>query len=176
MTDRHRPQTITVHDKMQDGYTYELTRPAGRNFSPRFTPDLTPQEMLGLGVFGGVYMRDCSDEFPDSWFRQAKLAPEGVDEHLAELNYFGINASQSLSEWRRKGWINNKHDPRGWFQWYCRYYRGRRLEEEDARQIGRWQAYRRHLAQVEKNCEKGDMNCRRRQRQSLLHWAYDTRA
>lgn len=174
MNDRTRPQTITVHDKMQDGYTYELTEPAGK-FESGFEPELTPKDMLELGVFGGVYMRDCSDEFPDSWFKNAKFAPVDIYEHLAKINFFGVNASQPLSVWRRKGWINQEHDPRGWFQWYCRYYRGRRLEDEDARQIKRWRAFNRHKAQVEKNCEKGDFDCRRRQRQALLHWAYDSR-
>jgi len=161
---------------MQSSYTYRLVAPAGRKYAPGFEPELTPQEMLSLGVFGGVYMRDCTAEFPDSWFANAKFAPEDTYEHLAKLNYFGINASQPLSVWRWKGWINAEHDPRGWFQWYCRYYRGRRLEDgEDERQIKRWRAFRRHKAQVEKNCQKQDYDCRPKQRQALLHWAYDSR-
>jgi hypothetical protein len=175
MIDRTHPQTIRVSDKMQEGYTYELIEPAGREFASAFNPELTPKEMLELGVFGGVYMRDCGDEFPDSWFTNAKFAPADIYEHLAECNYFGLNASQPLSVWRRKGWINQEHDPRGWFQWYCRYYRGRRLGEEDDRQIKRWRAFRRHAGQVKKNCQKGDFNCRPKQRQALLHWAYDSR-
>ncbi len=169
---KNRPQTITVHDMMQDGYTYELTEPAGRNFANDFNPDLTPKEMLELGVFGGKYMTDCTDEFPDSWFRRAKLNSK---EHDPDINFFGVNASQPLSEWREKGWINEEHDPRGWFQWYCRYYRGRRLPEEDRRQIDRWKQMKRHVAQVKNNCKKGDFDCRRKQRQALLHWAYDSR-
>ncbi|MEX2368842.1 MAG: hypothetical protein WD552_00395 [Candidatus Paceibacterota bacterium] len=175
MSDRTRPQTIHVSDKMQPSYTYELTEPAGREFAADFEPELTPKEMLVLGAFGGVYMRDCGDEFPDSWFTAAKFAPTGMNEHLPKLNYFGVNASQPLSVWRWKGWINAEHDPRGWFQWYCRYYRGRRLEDEDERQIKRWRAFRRHAGQVSKNCEKGDFDCRPKQRQALLHWAYDSR-
>ena len=166
-----RKRTITVNDKMQKGYRYVLTAGTGRAFDPEFKPQLTPAEMLKLGVFGGKYMTDCKREFPKSWFAQAKLSPKGADR---SLNFFNVEASQPLSEWRRKGWIH-PDDPRGWFQWYCRYYLGRRMPEEDARQIGRWKAIRRHVRQIEKNCEPGDLLCRPRQRQALLHWAYDSR-
>lgn len=167
-----RKKTVVVNDMMQQGYRYELTEPAGKNFHPEFKPDLTPKEMLELGVFGGKYMTDTRKEFPKDWFAKAKLSPAKHDD---SLNYFGIHASQSLAEWRKKGWINEQHDPRGWFQWYCRYYMGRRLPDEDERQIKRWKAFRRHAAQVHKNCRSRDMECRRKQRQSLLHWAYDSR-
>lgn len=165
---------IIVHDKMQKNYSYELTEPVGRNFDPEFKPDLTPGEMLRLGVFGGIYMRDCKKEFPASWFKGAKFAPLPGHKHLKELNYFKQNASQPLSVWRKKGWIY-KDDPRGWFQWYCRYYLGRRLPEEDKRQIKRWKAIKRHIAQVKNHCAAGDDFCRPRQRQAILHWAYDSR-
>jgi hypothetical protein len=163
-------QKITVNDRMQRGYTYWLTEPAGRNFDPRFRPELTPAEMLALGVFGGKYMTDCREEFPASWFRRAKLSPGRRD---PSLNYFGVDASQSLAEWRRKRWIYHE-DPRGWFQWYCRYYRGRR-SLDDERQIKRWRQMARHVAQIRQGCAHRDLSCRRRQRQALLHWAYDSR-
>jgi len=166
-----RRRTITVNDKMQQGYRYTLSEPVGRNFDPEFKPELTPKEMLRLGVFGGKYMTDCRREFPKSWFVGAKLSSSGRDK---SLNFFGVDASQPLSEWRRKGWIY-EDDPRGWFQWYSRYYMGRRIAGEDERQVKRWKAIRRHVSQVEKNCERGDIHCRRRQRQALLHWAYDSR-
>lgn len=156
---------------MQRGYTYICTEPVGKNFAPDFKPDLTPKEMLELGVFGGKYMTDCEDEFPTSWFKKAKFSPKKRD---AKLNCFKVNASQSLSVWEKKGWIY-PDDPRGWFQWYCRYYMGRRLPNEDKRQIKRWQAIQRHLAQIAHHCRRGDMSCRPRQRQALLHWAYDSR-
>ncbi|HNP79282.1 MAG TPA: hypothetical protein PKI00_00310 [Candidatus Pacearchaeota archaeon] len=161
---------VSVNDKMQKGYRYELTEPIGRNFSFDFKPQLTPKEMLELGIFGGKYMTDCRKEFPKSWYKKAKLCPE---RHDPKLNYFGVNASQSLSVWRAKGWIH-KDDPRGWFQWYCRYYMGRR-HPDDQRQIKRWRAFRRHWLAVQNNCRKGDYLCRRKQRQALLHWAYDSR-
>lgn len=164
---------VTVNDHMQNGYSYKLTEPAGKNFDTSFKPHLTPKEMLELGVFGGVYMRDCVDEFPADWFEKAKFAPADTYEHLKEINFFGVNASQPLSVWRQKGWIH-PDDPRGWFQWYCRYYMGRR-HEDDARQIKRWKAMVRHVAQVAHNCRKGDFTCHTVQRQALLHWAYDSR-
>lgn len=166
-----RPTTILVSDKMQKKYQYVLTEPEGKNFAPDFRPELTPKEMLELGVFGGVYMRDCTKEFPKSWFTHAKFATGKRD---PKLNFFKVNASQPLSVWREKGWAHEE-DPRGWFQWYCRYYMGRRIPDEDERQIKRWNAIRRHIAQIEANCKPGMENCRPRQRQALLHWAYDSR-
>ena len=163
---------VIVNDKMQRGYKYELVAPAGKKFDPEFKPDLTPAEMLKLGVFGGKYMTDCRAEFPASWFKEAKLSSAKAD---PKLNFFKIKASQPLVVWRQKGWINEDHDPRGWFQWYCRYYQGRRLPVEDDRQIKRWKNMRRHLAQISHNCRVGDFTCRPRQRQALLHWAYDSR-
>jgi len=162
---------IVVNDKMQKGYTYILSAAMGRGFDREFRPDLTPKDMLALGVFGGKYMTDCCKEFPASWYKKAKLNSE---RHDPKINYFGVNASQPLSVWRKKGWINAKHDPRGWFQWYCRYYMGRR-GPDDERQIRRWAAMVRHVVQLKKGCRPGDLTCRRRQRQALLHWAYDSR-
>jgi len=164
-------RTIVVTDKMQQGYRYECVEPMGKNFAEEFKPELTPKEMLALGVFGGVYMRDCRDEFPADWFKDARLAKDTRD---PRLNFFELNASQPLVEWQRKGWIY-PDDPRGWFQWYCRYYMGRRLPEEDLRQIKRWKNMTRHIGQVKKYCQPGELDCRRRQRQALLHWAYDSR-
>lgn len=169
-----KTKCIIVNDRMQKNYSYELVEPMGKNFDPEFKPQLTPAEMLELGVFGGVYMRDCTNEFPKSWFKNAKFAPSTTKKHLAELNCFGVNASQSLSVWQKKGWIYHE-DPRGWFQWYCRYYMGRRIPVEDARQIKRWRAIRRHIIQIAHNCRSGDQFCRPRQRQAVLHWAYDSR-
>ena len=164
-------RTVIVNDKMQQGYRYTRTAPAGRSFDPEFRPDLTPPQMLELGVFCGKYMTDTRAEFPAAWFTRAKLSPLRRD---CSLNLFGVDASQKLSVWRQNGWIH-PDDPRGWFQWYCRYYMGRRMPQEDQRQIGRWKAIRRHVRQLQRNCEPGDLDCRKRQRQALLHWAYDSR-
>ncbi len=169
---RRIPKTIIVNDKMQTGYRYQLVESVGKNFDPEFKPSLTPQLMLELGVFGGRYMTDCGKEFPKAWFTKAKLS----EKHDKNLNFFRKDASQSLAIWRMKGWINEQHDPRGWFQWYCRYYLGRRIPKEDQRQIRRWKAMRRHIMQIKKNCRVGDWICHARQRQALLHWAYDSRS
>jgi hypothetical protein len=165
-----KTRRIAVNDLMQSGYVYLLTEPKGRNFHSDFRPELSPEELLRLGIFGGKYMTDCRPEFPPEWYENVRLCHE---RHEPALNFFGINASQPLSVWRRKGWIYEE-DPRGWFQWYCRYYMGRRCPD-DERQIKRWRAMRRHVAQIKANCRPGDLDCRRKQRQALLHWAYDSR-
>jgi hypothetical protein len=164
-------RTVVVDDMMQSGYSYECIEPIGKYFDPEFKPDLSPAQMLELGVFGGKYMTDCRQEFPKEWFERAKLCHE---RHDPKLNFFGVNASQPLSVWRANGWMH-ADDPRGWFQWYCRYYMGRRMPAEDARQIKRWKMMRRHVAQIARTCRKGDFSCNTRQRQALLHWAYDSR-
>ena len=162
---------VIVNDLMQTNYKYLLSQPVGKNFDSNFQPELTPSQMLNLGIFGGKYMTDCFLEFPSSWFDTAKLCSAKKN---AELNFFKINASLPLKHWLDKDWICNQ-DPRGWFQWYCRYFMGRRLEKEDLRQIKRWKAMKRHVGSLKKNCQVGDVNCRRKQRQALLHWAYDSR-
>ncbi|MFA5856601.1 MAG: hypothetical protein WC867_04535 [Candidatus Pacearchaeota archaeon] len=161
---------ITVNDKMQKNYKYKLVEPIGKNFDYNFKPELTPKQMLEMGVFGGKYMTDCKKEFPSDWYKNAILSP---DKKNPEINFFKINASLSLSEWKKRGWIN-PNDPRGWFQWYCRYYMGRRIPDYDKIQIKRWKMIFRHIAQIKKNCDKGDLSCRRKQRQALLHWAIDS--
>lgn len=165
-----KAKIVIVNDKMQKDFVYTLTEPIGKNFDVKFKPELTPKQMLYLGVFGGKYMTDCVNEFPKDWFTGAKLSPRRSN---PELNYFGVSASQKLSEWKRKGWIH-PNDPRGWFQWYCRYYIGRR-HKDDERQIKRWVAMKRHVSQIKNNCVPHDENCRKKQRQALLHWAYDSR-
>jgi len=162
---------VIVNDRMQRDYRYLRSAPMGEDFDPAFQPELTPAQMLELGVFCGKYMTDCRDEFPAGWFAKAKLATGRAD---CSLNHFGVRASVPLRVWVEKGWLH-PDDPRGWFQWYCRYYSGRRMAEEDGRQIARWRAFRRHKAQVVRNCEPGDPFCRPRQRQALLQWAYDSR-
>lgn len=160
---------ITVFDKMQHGYQYSLSEPEGKNFSPDFAPELTPSEMLELGVFEGKYLNDCQNEFPSSWFKKAKIS---IDYPDITLNCFKIKSRLSLSTWQQKGWIIAP-DIRGWFQWYCRYYYGRRLTNIDSVQIKRWRSFKRHKGQILKNCLPFDLECRSKQRQALLQWAYD---
>lgn len=164
-------QQIVVNELYQTGYEYVREEPMGANFAPGFTPDLTPKQMLQLGVFGGDYFTVVPREFPADWFEGATLSQAGSQK---ELNYFQVNASQPLSVWQRNGWIYEE-DPLGWFLWYCRYYSGRRIADEDARQVKRWRMMRRHVTQLQNSCPPGEITCRPRQRQALLHWAYDSR-
>jgi hypothetical protein len=159
---------VTADDRMQRGYAYEIAVPPGQDFAPDFRPHFTPAEMLALGVFEGKYCNDCRGELPAEWFAGARIS----DTPDPKLNHFGVKSRQPLSHWREKGWIIGP-DPRGWFQWYCRYWLGRRLPEVDAVQIKRWKAFARHAGQIRANCDPGDIFCRPRQRQALLQWAHD---
>ena len=140
-----------------------------KDFYKIFKPELTPKKMLELGVFGGAYFADGSiKEFPKYWFAKAKLS-KTFD---VKLNRFQIESGLSRKEWIDKGWIF-KEDPLGWFQWYCRFKNGRRIPHIDEIQIKRWKAFKRHVMAIKKNCEPGDIYCRRRQRQAILQWAYN---
>lgn len=175
---------ITVADKMQTRYSYTLTEPMGKNFEPGFRPDLTPAQMLRRGVFEGKYLNDCVLEFPREWYKDAlaRLCPGEPD---AQVNEFKIKSRQSLGYWRQKGWIpivEGDHDVRGWFQWYCRYYIGRRDPEVDKVQIARWKSFKRHAGQITASYKRmrnkpttrtEKRNHRPRQRQALLQWAYN---
>ena len=148
-------RTIHVKDRMQRGYSYELVAAEGEEFGEGFEPELTPKEMLALGVFGGKYMTDCRASSRRTGSTERSCRPSA----RPDAQLLRVDASQPLSVWREKGWIF-ADDPRGWFQWYCRYYLGRRIEAEDKRQIGRWRAMRRHIGQIRQNCERGDIFCR----------------
>ena len=185
--------TIHFSNKMSKG-SYVLTEAPGEGFAADFKPVATPGEILALGAFGGRYLNDCVDEFPAEWFWRAllleKLAPEAPLGGDVTVNAFQIDSRLPLSEWRKAGWVPGKRqtrkagarqllgdpaanpDERGWFQWYCRYWMGRRIPDLDAVQIQRWRAFSRHAGAVRKACKAGDLTCRPRQRQALLHWAW----
>ena len=160
---------VIVEDKMQNGYEYDLFEPVGQNFADDFNPELTPKQMLELGIFEGHYLNDCMYEYPREWFNNARLSIDKPDE---KINCFGVKSRQPLSVWKQKGWIIEP-DVRGWFQWYCRYYMGRRLEDVDKMQIKRWKSFKRHKIQLMKHCMVMDFECRKKQRQALLQWAYN---
>ena len=161
-------ETVIVKDRMQRDYQYEIVAPAGKDLMTGFTPYLSPAEMLSMGVFEGKYCNDCRGEFPQEWFAKARIS----EEPDPSLNYFGVKSRKPLSHWKEKGWIVGP-DPRGWFQWYCRYYLGRRLPEIDVLQVKRWRSFARHVGQIRANCVPGDISCRPRQRQALLQWSHD---
>ena len=138
------------------------------DFYKLFKPELTPQKMLKMGVFGGSYFGGKINEYPKSWFKNAKLS----NTFDAEKNRFKVKAGLTRKEWLDKGWIF-KEDPLGWFQWYCRFINGRRIPRIDEIQIKRWKAFKRHVTAIKKNCEPGDIHCRRKQRQAILQWAYN---
>ena len=177
---------IKVWNKMEKSYSYILEKDPGKDFDPRFKPYTTPGEILALGAFGGKYLNDCLLEFPAEWFLNAialnTLSPAKQD---ISLNHFKIDSRLPLSDWKKKGWVpggsmngflsdpKKNPDERGWFQWYCRYWMGRRIPELDDIQIRRWLAFVRHSGAVKKACDVGDLTCRPRQRQALLHWAWD---
>jgi len=191
----HKGDTIKVWNRMEKDYSYILTEEPGTNFAPGFEPYLTPGEILALGAFGGKYLNDCLLEFPAEWFWRAgllgKLCPASSGADVA-VNHFKIDSRLPLSEWRKAGWVyspggkklggkrevlSSKENPdeRGWFQWYCRYWMGRRLPALDAIQIQRWKNFRRHYGAVKKACVglgADALSCRPRQRQALLHWAW----
>ena len=138
------------------------------DFYKLFKPQLTPKKMLELGGFGGSYFGLDIKEYPKSWFNNAKIS-KNFD---VNLNRFKVKSGLSRKEWQEKGWIF-KQDPLGWFQWYCRFSNGRRIPHLDEIQIKRWKNFKRHVAAIEKNCEPIDLNCRRKQRQAILQWAYN---
>ena len=138
------------------------------DFYKIFKPELTPKKMLELGVFGGSYFKLNIKEYPKSWFKKAKIS-KVFD---VNLNRFKVASGLSRKHQIEKGWIY-KQDPLGWFQWYCRFSQGRRIPYIDKIQIKRWKNFRRHVLAIEKNCEKGELGCRKRQRQAILQWAYN---
>ena len=142
-----------------------------KNWNPLFGPCYSPKEMLELGIFEGKYINGIKG-IPSEWKKLPKvLGPK--DEPNPELNYYKIKSRQPLSTWKKNGWI--KTDKEGWFSWYIQYYLGRRLGEEDTWQINRWRSFvARHQGQINSACKLTDHECRPKQRQGLLQWAWDS--
>jgi hypothetical protein len=165
---------IKVDNIMQSGYSYQLSAPIGKQFDPKFKPELTPRQMLERGVFEGKYFNDQVLEFPKEWYltalKKGKLSPQGPN---PKLNYMGVKSRQSLGAWKKgNSWIYGD-DPRGWGEWYFRYYLGRRDPSVDQKQISRWNGIKRFIGSLRKECKQGDMTCGLVKRQLLTNWAYD---
>ena len=147
-----------------------------------FNPMLSPREMLNKGIFGGPYFSELIDlsAFPQDWFKGLDEIYYRSSKYRPEVNYFKVKSGQSQKEWEEKGWMH-KDDPRGWFEWYCKYFMGRR-HEDDQRQINRWLSFcgpkgrwRNIIYKkiYEAKCEIDDSEAiSRRVQQSLLHWSY----
>ena len=140
----------------------------------KFAPSYTPTVMLELGVFEGKYI-NAIDDLPKSWYKIPKVL-KPTDAPDESINRFKVKSRQPLSVWKKNGWINEKHDPCGWFEWYCHYWLGRRLTDgEDERQINRWVSFvARHQGQIDASGDKDDLSKRVVQRQALLQWAWDS--
>jgi len=184
--------TIKVWNKMEKNYSYTLSEDPGTNFAADFKPYATPGEMLAAGAFEGKYLNDCLLEFPAEWYWNAlqldKLRPDKSD---VGVNLMGVDSRQPLTFWKESGWVPSRQhtnhkamhpelsdaslnkDERGWFQWYCRYWMGRRIPDLDRVQISRWKAFTRHAGQIKANCSPGVITCRPRQRQGLFQWAHN---
>ena len=117
---------------------------------PSFTPNKSPEEMIREGCFGGSYFRplysrrlgttvtDDYRELPSTWYAGLDVSRFLTSPtYDAEINKYKVSSGQTIEEWEAAGWINHTYDVRGWFQWYCRFYIGRRCED-DERQISRW--------------------------------------
>lgn len=142
-----------------------------KEWDPEFAPCFTPEEMLKQGVFEGKYINNIRG-LPAAWKKLPKVVGK-KDPPDASLNKFGVKSRQPLSAWKKNGWIMT--DKNGWFEWYCKYYNGRRLGEEDKKQIKRWRSFvARHQGQVTKSGDIKDKSKRAKQRQALLQWGWDS--
>lgn len=143
---------------------------------PEFAPSFTPMEMLDRGVFCDCNYFAIVKDVPAKYKNHKKVFKRGEVPDVKE-NYYGVKSRSSLKEWERKGWIDPKgEDAAGWFEWYIKYFEGRRRDDgEDERQIRRWKSFvARHMAQVAAKCDLEDRDCNTRQRQGLLQWGWDS--
>lgn len=148
-----------------------------------FSPNLTPQQIIEAGAFGGCYFGldvEVTSDFDYSQLFEKEL--HGIDKSLylsdtynAKANKFKTNAGMDYQYWKNKGWIH-EDDPYGWFEWYLKYNTGRR-HTDDARQIKRWNDFcglkgRWRRAIYKKIHQTGNWDVSPRIQQSLLHWGY----
>jgi len=161
---------------------------------PDFRPNLSPQQVLQMGSFGGTYFRpiysgvtkksytaaEVTKEYPKEWFKGLNMKKQVTSSNYQNsVNQYNAKCGGSLEMWESKGWMANI-DPYGWFQWYCRFYQGRRSTDDD-RQIGRWKKctspkgrWRNNLiGKIFRSSGKiNDLNVSPVIRQVLQHWGY----
>ena len=111
-----------------------------------FSPNKTPIEVIKEGAFGGTYFRDIYSGINEKWYKNSRkefvqLKNIGAKFYVSDYNDVNVNkydvkCGASLRFWEINDWIN-KIDPYGWFQWYFRYWSGRR-SKYDKRQTNRW--------------------------------------
>lgn len=169
-------------------FEWVVTARPGKDFDCGFEPELTPAQILRYGAFEGKYCSDIASrrEFPREWFAAADRKGKLLAVADPGINLFGVKSRQPWSVWRSKGWLPvsaDDVDVRGWFQWYMRYWLGRRVPEIDAVQIRRWKSFARHRGQILASYRRLGRNKpttrdqkrthRAKQRQALLQWAYD---
>ncbi|NLE06562.1 MAG: hypothetical protein GX638_17395, partial [Crenarchaeota archaeon] len=168
---------INISYSDQKDYTYKLTKRVGSwpEF-PMFKPELTPVEILKLGVFQGKRFNDCFREFPREWFLEVleenKLS---VLKPMRKFNYFKVPEDVIAVDWKDEDHdsLMDQHDPRGWLQWYIRFHLGRRTPV-DRKQINRWVSFgKRYKKMIESSCKKGDDKCKTRIKQAMICWGFD---
>lgn len=195
--DEERGSENEIEERDENQWAAPPTRDSNRTLrfrdSPHFTPNLTPEEIIRAGSFGGTaFQRHYSsvlkqwlsetdfEEFPEAWYSNLDTSKYlTAEEYDKDINRYRVRAGQSLKEWEANGWVH-KQDPRGWIQWYFRFYIGRR-SADDERQIKRWIGvcgpngrFRKGL--VKRIAEQGgdwdDESISPILRQTLQHWGY----
>ncbi|VEU36798.1 unnamed protein product [Pseudo-nitzschia multistriata] len=206
------PSSIAIEEKWiqappkRNKTTGELTFAAGTDKSisqilKDFHPNLTPEEVLRAGSFGGTYFRPIVSAVTNVRYKSKDVLRDSVEPEWIEgldaptmltstaylnfVNKFKVKCGGSLGMWESSGWISDA-DPYGWFQWYCRFYRGRRCAD-DQRQISRWLKsagpkgrFRSQLCNkiyaAGGMCKLNDAKISPVIRQTMLHWGLDITA
>jgi len=161
---------------------------------PEFKPNLTPRQIFKMGSFGGTYYRDIHSSvtgkdykgksvirgLPKEWFKGINIETHVVSSNYDKnINKYKVKCGSTLEAWENSNWIVEQ-DPYGWFQWYCRFYEGRRTKD-DKRQIDRWLKlagpngrFRRTLMNkiIRSGKSYNDISVSPVIRQTLQHWGY----
>jgi hypothetical protein len=140
-------------------------------WSSKFTPSYTPMEMLDLGIFEGIYTFAIKG-IPSKYTNHKNVLKRG-DEPDITINKFKVKSRQSLKVWKENNWVT-ENSPLGWFEWYVKYFEGRRIPGEDKWQIGRFNSFvARHQGQINNDPKSKNKDHRVVQKQALLQWAWD---